>query len=157
MLQMAQCHEKLGEREARKIYEQIVKGYGDQAGVAAQARAKLGSRANDGVRVRGLEPAALRCMPQVLGRDTNCHRSDGIFVRDLQSGRSAWSFRSRARRDFYSQADFRRTRNAGVFRHGTGMRAVGRDGSGDRALRTGFGGSAIPCCTGSGHGTAGAC
>jgi Tol biopolymer transport system component len=41
MLQLAQCHEKLGQAEARKLYEQIVSNYRDQAAAAAEARDRL--------------------------------------------------------------------------------------------------------------------
>ena len=41
LLHLGQCHEKLGNAEARKSYEQIVREYGDQADVATEARARL--------------------------------------------------------------------------------------------------------------------
>jgi WD40 repeat protein len=41
MLAMAECHEKLGQAEARKLYEEIARTYGDQSAVAAQARTRL--------------------------------------------------------------------------------------------------------------------
>jgi Tol biopolymer transport system component len=44
LLRMGGCYEKLGAadaQEARKAYEQVVREYGDQAAVAAEARAKL--------------------------------------------------------------------------------------------------------------------
>ena len=56
MLHMAQCHEKLGQTEARKLYEQIAKSYADQSGVVAQARQRLaamnGPRDTSSVRTR---------------------------------------------------------------------------------------------------------
>lgn len=48
LLRMGQCHEKLGKadtQEARKVYEQVVREYADQAVVAAEARAKLAALA----------------------------------------------------------------------------------------------------------------
>lgn len=48
LLRMGQCFEKLGDaeaREARKAYEQIVREFGDQAAVAAEARTKLAALA----------------------------------------------------------------------------------------------------------------
>jgi len=48
LLRMGQCYEKLGDadtQEARKAYEQVVREYGDQAAVAAEARAKLAALA----------------------------------------------------------------------------------------------------------------
>jgi TolB protein len=41
LLQIAQCHDKLGQPEARKVYEQIVREYADQTEPAAQARTRL--------------------------------------------------------------------------------------------------------------------
>ncbi|MFH2074575.1 MAG: hypothetical protein ABIJ57_04390 [Pseudomonadota bacterium] len=48
LLRMGQCHEKLGDadtQEARKAYEQVVREYGDQAAVAAEAHIKLAALA----------------------------------------------------------------------------------------------------------------
>lgn len=41
MLAMAECHEKLGQAEARRIYEQIERTYGEQSVIVSQARARL--------------------------------------------------------------------------------------------------------------------
>jgi len=44
LVRMGQCYEKLGEanaREARKAYEQVVREFGDQAEMAAEARSRL--------------------------------------------------------------------------------------------------------------------
>src|SRR5512136_1173069 len=38
---MAQCHEKLGQAEARKLFEQLVKDYADQKEIAKLANARL--------------------------------------------------------------------------------------------------------------------
>jgi Tol biopolymer transport system component len=48
LLRMGQCHEKLGNadtQEARKAYEQVVREYGDQTAIAAEARTKLAALA----------------------------------------------------------------------------------------------------------------
>lgn len=42
LLRMAQCHEKLGDAEARKIYERLVRDFADQTETVAAARARLG-------------------------------------------------------------------------------------------------------------------
>ena len=42
LIQMAGCYQKLGDAEARKIYEQVVKNYADQKEAVAFARARLG-------------------------------------------------------------------------------------------------------------------
>jgi Tol biopolymer transport system component len=41
LLRMAGCHQKLGDNEAQRIYARIVRDYGDQTEVVAQARAQL--------------------------------------------------------------------------------------------------------------------
>jgi len=41
LMQMAQCHEKLGRADARKAYERLLRQYADQNEVAAEARARL--------------------------------------------------------------------------------------------------------------------
>ena len=50
LLRMAQCHEKLGNAEARKIYERIVRDFSDQKQVLEVARGKMdaNSKANGG-------------------------------------------------------------------------------------------------------------
>jgi Tol biopolymer transport system component len=41
LIEMADCYQKLGQTKAREIYERIVREYGDQTTVAAEARTKL--------------------------------------------------------------------------------------------------------------------
>src|SRR5437762_579051 len=41
LLEMGQCYEKLGNTEARKAYERLLRDYGDQNEAAAQARTRL--------------------------------------------------------------------------------------------------------------------
>ncbi len=41
LLEMGQCYEKLGNAEARKAYEHVLRDYADQNEAAAQARARL--------------------------------------------------------------------------------------------------------------------
>jgi len=48
LLRMGQCHEKLGNAEARAAYERVVREYSDQAPMAAEARAKLAALAAAG-------------------------------------------------------------------------------------------------------------
>ena len=45
LVRMGQCYEKLGDAEARKAYEQVVREFGDQAGIVAEARARLAALA----------------------------------------------------------------------------------------------------------------
>jgi Tol biopolymer transport system component len=42
LLRMAECYQKMGNEEARKVYEQIVREYADQKEVVTEARAHLG-------------------------------------------------------------------------------------------------------------------
>ena len=48
LLRMGQCHEKLGNAEARTAYERLVREFGDQAEVAAEARTRLAALAGAG-------------------------------------------------------------------------------------------------------------
>jgi Tol biopolymer transport system component len=45
LLRMAECYQKLGDAEARRIYERLVRDYGDQAEVAKVASARLNAAA----------------------------------------------------------------------------------------------------------------
>ena len=42
LVRMAECYQKLGDAESRKIYEQLLREYADQKEAAAEARARLG-------------------------------------------------------------------------------------------------------------------
>jgi Tol biopolymer transport system component len=53
LVHMAECYQKMGDAESRKIYEQVVRDYGDQKDAVTIARAKLGAGvANSGVITR---------------------------------------------------------------------------------------------------------
>lgn len=43
LIRMAECHEKLGSAESRRIYERVLREYAEQKEAVATARAKLGS------------------------------------------------------------------------------------------------------------------
>lgn len=43
LVRMAECHSKLGDAEARKLYERVVRDFSDQKEAVAVARARLGS------------------------------------------------------------------------------------------------------------------
>jgi TolA-binding protein len=43
LVRMAECYQKMGDAEARKIYEQVVRDYADQKDAVAEARVRLGS------------------------------------------------------------------------------------------------------------------
>ena len=44
LVYMAECYQKLGDAESRKIWEQIIREYGDQRAAVATARARLGGK-----------------------------------------------------------------------------------------------------------------
>jgi Tol biopolymer transport system component len=48
LLRMGQCYEKLGNAEARTAYERLVRDFGDQAEIVAQARVRLAALAGRG-------------------------------------------------------------------------------------------------------------
>ena len=41
LLRLAQCHQKLGDAESRRIYERVIKDFADQPSAVAEARARL--------------------------------------------------------------------------------------------------------------------
>jgi Tol biopolymer transport system component len=45
LVRMAECYQKMGDAEARKIYEQVVKDYADQPDAVAEARTHMGAAA----------------------------------------------------------------------------------------------------------------
>jgi Tol biopolymer transport system component len=61
LLQMGQCYEKLGDTQARKAYDRVVREYPDQAEVVAAARSGLGR----------------------LGSGTENHKPDGVNSRRI--------------------------------------------------------------------------
>ena len=63
LVRMAECHYKLGNAEAQKIYERVVRDYSDQAESAAVARARLGFKPDSAI-----AGVTLRALP----------RSDGL-------------------------------------------------------------------------------
>jgi hypothetical protein len=51
LVRMAECHRKLGDAEAGKIYERIVRDFADQPEAAAEARARLAGMRAPGARL----------------------------------------------------------------------------------------------------------
>jgi Tol biopolymer transport system component len=45
LLRLAECYQKLGDAESRKIYQEVISKYGDQKAAVEQARARLGGTA----------------------------------------------------------------------------------------------------------------
>ncbi len=94
LYQLGECYRKQGDSEARKMFERVVKEYGDQA-VAAEARARLAAmgeppKAAAGIRVEKLftEEDGWCSSVSADGRWMACAPGyvDNVSVRDLQTG-----------------------------------------------------------------------
>ncbi len=94
LVHMADCYQKMGDAESRKIYEQVVKEYADQNEAATLARARLGSerpaRAS-GVITRQIWTGPLVDTQGSVSRDGRYlsfanHQTCDLAVRDLVSG-----------------------------------------------------------------------
>ena len=83
LLRMGQCYEKLGNtetREARKVYEQVVRDYGDQPEVATEARTRLAALAGTAAATSGLTMAARRAWAGPEADAMGQVSPDGRFV-----------------------------------------------------------------------------
>jgi Tol biopolymer transport system component len=140
LLRVGDCQERLGQTEARKTYEQIVRDYGDQPEWAARARAKLApAAATAAMSLRSSAPAAQGCMPQPIGaRIADCYRPAGIFVRDLQTGAERLVVpQSRTQGRLIPGSISPDEKTITYFDNSSGLRAVGADGANDRLLSKG--------------------
>ncbi|MDP2997700.1 MAG: tetratricopeptide repeat protein, partial [Bryobacterales bacterium] len=98
LLRMGQCHEKLGNAEARTAYERLVRDYADQAGIAAEARARLAALVGAGGASRNTTMATRRVWAgaDITGRVSTDGRflsftdwdSEDIAIRDLATGQN---------------------------------------------------------------------
>ena len=97
LLRMGQCHEKLGDaqaKEARTAYERLVRDYADQSGIVAQARARLAALGGPNPKMltaRRLENAPDDTPMSGVSPDGRYlsysdWRTGDIAVRDLQTG-----------------------------------------------------------------------
>jgi Tol biopolymer transport system component len=80
LLRMAECYEKLGDAQARKIFEQVVQKYPDQKDVVAAARARLGGAAQTVAVLAGSWGG-----PSYDGRYLVGGGPNGFTVRDLST------------------------------------------------------------------------
>jgi Tol biopolymer transport system component len=88
LVRMGQCYEKLGEtqlKDARATYERVVRDFGDQAEVVAQARARLVSLAGAaGSSTRGpLTRRVLADASAIGGGGTGVVTADGKYIRSV--------------------------------------------------------------------------
>lgn len=99
LVHMAECYQKLGDAESRKIYERVVREFADQKEAAAEARARLAAlqspstQASQAVRLvwTGQDAfGSVRGSPSPDGRYlTFLHLgTGGLAVRDLREGTS---------------------------------------------------------------------
>jgi Tol biopolymer transport system component len=164
LYQLGQCQEKLGQAEARKSYERIVREYGGAQQYASAARARLAAMggANEGVRARLLWDNA----PDLWGKASGDGRyfaytdwsSCDVALRDLLTGESrkvtTYDGCFKAGGEVWGPAaspDGKRIA-FGYFRYrdredgGMDLRVVAADGTGEKTLLRGGGLSyAEPC------------
>ncbi|MDP2999696.1 MAG: hypothetical protein Q8N47_19570 [Bryobacterales bacterium] len=100
LLRMGQCHEKLGNAEARTAYERLVRDYADQAGIVAQAQARLAALAG-GAGAPGSSAMAVRRVwagreanfeggvsPDGRFLSFNAYPEDDLAIHDLVTGQN---------------------------------------------------------------------
>lgn len=92
LLRIGECYQKLGDMEAQKIYERLVRDFGDQPESVAVARARLratSAQVSAGVTLKALPQSGV--LPGTVSADgtylTFASWNDGeLYVRDLRSG-----------------------------------------------------------------------
>jgi Tol biopolymer transport system component len=77
LVQIGLCYDKLGQPDARKVYEQVVKDYGDQAEPAAQARARLAAMSGQSPTAPLATAGAVRALPSIDTNDLQSVSPDG--------------------------------------------------------------------------------
>ena len=153
LLRMGQCYERLGQADARKAYERLVREFGDQAEAVAEARARLSAlvvppaakKGGLSVRQVWIGDADLTGSPSSDGRlmATTDWYTGNIAVRDLTTGETrrvtttgdimrstAFGFFAKYSPDNKQIAYAWFDRKDDLFE----LRVVAADGTGDRAL-----------------------
>jgi WD40 repeat protein len=97
LFHLGQCHEKLGQADARKSYERIVKEFADQKDLAAQARSRLtsleGGTQPDSLARRLIDSSGDCIYVSQNGQWAACSRSGHLYVRNLSSVRETLAVR----------------------------------------------------------------
>ncbi|MDP3001145.1 MAG: tetratricopeptide repeat protein [Bryobacterales bacterium] len=98
LVRMGECYEKLGDAEARKAYERVVRDFGDQKDLAETARTRLAALERAGGlshppgmtlrKVWALERGWLEGSPSPDGRYHSFHEAGDVFLRDLVTGQN---------------------------------------------------------------------
>src|SRR5262249_14243055 len=89
LIRMAECYQKLGDTESRKIYEQVVRDFADQSEPVAQARVRLATWSRQPESSRGVVARQIWAGPDV---DTWAQPSpDGRYLvfKDARTGNIA--------------------------------------------------------------------
>ena len=90
LLHLGRCYERLGDNDARKVYERIEHEYADQTEAVTMARARLASSrpaAGSGIALtRVMSTAASNGGVSPDGRFLSFKTSDALMLRDLSSG-----------------------------------------------------------------------
>lgn len=153
LVHMGECYEKLGDAEARKAYERVVRDFGDQKEAVDLARAHLGTvqsvaPAHDGVAVRKVWTPGPGFAPEFSvsldGRylsyeDNSTGNAWELYVRDLFNGttRRVTSFGSSwAANESVFSPDCRQIAYGPNNRTEVQLRVINVDGTNDRILYT---------------------
>jgi Tol biopolymer transport system component len=124
LLEMGQCYEKLGNTEARKAYERLVRDYGDQNEAAAQARSRLAALSGN-VGSRSSEMVTRRVWAGQVPPDGHVVGSvspDGRYLSDVD-----WTTGDLALRDLMT-GKTRRLTNEGLFLDEPSFSVISLDG-----------------------------
>jgi Tol biopolymer transport system component len=93
LVRMAECYQKLGDSESRRIYQQIVEKYPDQKDAVAIARAKLGG-SSEAPAVRSVFRFTSDFPTQITPDGRLMGVADGyasaVGIRDMMSGQIKW-------------------------------------------------------------------
>ncbi|MBM3754044.1 MAG: hypothetical protein FJW38_08710 [Acidobacteria bacterium] len=150
LLQLAECHQKMGDAKARGFYEQLVRDYGDQKEQVAVARMKLGVAVTAGTQRRIPIGDVQQCSPWNVSADGKLlgateYSTANIGVIDAVTGEcrelTKWGSWSETA-GYADQGAISRDGKWMAAWHYAGknngeIRIVGTDGSGERTIYVG--------------------
>jgi Tol biopolymer transport system component len=114
LVRMAECYQKMGDAESRKLYEQVLRDYSDQKEAVAVARLRLGSNGVSGMISREVWPRATaptsRDMYGTMSLDgrllpfVDWSREGNLFLHDLVTGSDRQiTDQGNSRKDIYAE------------------------------------------------------